>query len=410
MDTSVAVIGAGPYGLSTAAHLSEAGVETAIFGPTMDTWGRAMPAGMLLKSERFASNLSAPVSGWTLGDYCARESTDYTGRDSHVPLELFVEYGREFQRRFAPDHDPRFVSGLRQIPGGFSVTVHGDTVVTARRVVVAVGITHFAHTPPMFAQLGERVTHASAHRRFADFAGRRVAVIGAGSSAVEVTAGLVDAGADVHMVARRAEIPFWDTPGPHDPAPSRLERLRTPSSGLGPGMKNRLCEELPDVFRHLPPARRLRVVRGHLGPMSPWWLRETVLTGADVRTRTTVSDVRVMGDTVVLKIADANGSTAELSVDHVICATGYIADIDRLGFLDPPIRRALKRVGGMPELSRSFESSVPGLYFLGTAAAGSFGPLLRFVLGSGFAAPRVSSHLVHRGSRPRLHTSALTRA
>lgn len=410
MDTSVAVIGAGPYGLSTAAHLSEAGVETVSFGPTMDTWGRTMPVGMLLKSESFASNLSAPIPGWTLGDYCARAGTDYTGRDAHVPLGIFVEYGRAFERRFAPDHDPRFISRLRQVPGGFETTVGDDTVVTAERVVVAVGITHFAHTPPMFAQLGERVTHASAHRTFAGFAGRRVAVIGAGSSAVEVTAGLMDAGAAVHMIARRAEIPFWDTPVPGAPPPPLLQRLRTPASGLGPGMKNRLCEELPDVFRHLPPARRVRIVRGHLGPMSPWWLRETVMSGADVRTRTTVSDVRVVGDTVVLKTADANGETAELSVDHVICATGYVADIDRLGFLDPTIRRALKRVGDMPELSRSFESSVPGLYFLGTAAAGSFGPLLRFVAGVEFAVPRISSHLVRRRSRQRLRTPALARA
>jgi thioredoxin reductase len=144
--------------------------------------------------------------------------------------------------------------------------------------------------------------------------------------------------------------------------------------------------------------------------MSPWWLRATVMSGADVRTRTTVSDVRVDGNTVVLKTAEANGTVAELSVDHVIAATGYAADIDRLTFIDSTIRGTLRRVGSMPELSHGFESSVPGLYFLGTAAAGSFGPLLRFVAGAPFAAPRVSAHILRRSSRRRLRTPALARA
>ena len=56
----VAIIGAGPYGLSLAAHLSAAGLSYRHFGVPMRLWRGAMPKGMYLKSQGFASNLSDP--------------------------------------------------------------------------------------------------------------------------------------------------------------------------------------------------------------------------------------------------------------------------------------------------------------------------------------------------------------
>jgi hypothetical protein len=301
-----------------------------------------------------------------------------------------------FQRELVADLDTRVVTRLSLLPGGFSLTLDDDAVFSARRVVLAVGITHFAFIPPELRGLGERVTHSSAHRIFGGFVGKRVAVIGAGASAVEVAAGLVDAGADVHLVARRAEIPFWNAPDPDASGPSWWQRIRQPSSGLGPGIGNRLCQSFPDWFRRLPPGYRLRIVREHLGPASGWWLRDKVLGGADVRTMTAVRSARAGNDTVVLTTTDRSGKAAEVEVDHVICGTGYRADIDRLAFLDGAVRVAIKRIGAGPALSRNFESSVSGLHFIGSAAAGTFGPLMRFVVGAEFAVPRVAAHLASR--------------
>jgi hypothetical protein len=401
VSTDVAVVGAGPYGLSTAAHLAHQGVAVRTFGQPMDTWRRSMPAGMLLKSDGFASSLSAPVAGWTVGEHCEREGLPYADRNwPRVVLEQFVEYGADFQRQLVPDSDDRLVAEVTQVPGGFSLRLDDGEVSSAKRVVLAVGITHFAYIPPELRGLGDRVTHSGSHRTFDAFAGKRVAVIGAGSSAVEVTAALLDAGAEVHLLARRSEVPFWGAPNPDAPARSprqelrhQLDRLRNPSSGLGPGLHNRFYQQFPDVFSRFPADRRLRVVRQHLGPVSPWWLRDKVLAGADIRTGTTVIRARSDDDAVILNTVGADSQEAELRVDHVICGTGYAADIDRLTFLDPALRASLRRVGAMPELSRHFESSIPGLYFVGAAAAGTFGPLLRFVVGVEFAAPRVSAHL-----------------
>jgi len=99
---------------------------------------------------------------------------------------------------------------------------------------------------------------------------------------------------------------------------------------------------------------------------------------------------------VQLTLRTAHGSAVTVETEHVIAATGYRADIDRLSFIEKSLRARIKRVGKMPALSGSFECSMPGLYFVGNGAAGSFGPLMRFVYGCEFAAPRVSRHVVRR--------------
>ena len=50
MDTSLLVIGAGPYGLSTAALAQERGIETVVVGRPMSFWREHMPEGMFLRS------------------------------------------------------------------------------------------------------------------------------------------------------------------------------------------------------------------------------------------------------------------------------------------------------------------------------------------------------------------------
>ena len=83
----------------------------------------------------------------------------------------------------------------------------------------------------------------------------------------------------------------------------------------------------------------------------------------------------------------------EISADHVVAATGYRVDTQKLTFLGDRIQAGLGRVAGAPALSRNFEFTVPGLYFVGTAAANSFGPMLRFVNGTEFASRRVTNHI-----------------
>jgi thioredoxin reductase len=92
-------------------------------------------------------------------------------------------------------------------------------------------------------------------------------------------------------------------------------------------------------------------------------------------------------------VQTADGSRQEIATEHIIAATGYRVDLERLKFLDPELRSKIKAVDGTPVLSSAFESSVPGLYFAGVAAANSFGPVMRFAFGAGFAARTISRAL-----------------
>src|SRR5262249_8858383 len=101
----------------------------------------------------------------------------------------------------------------------------------------------------------------------------------------------------------------------------------------------------------------------------------------------------VQGNNVHLRLKALDGSTKDMLTEHVIAATGYKVDLKSLSFLSDDLRSQIHTAGGSPVLSRGFESSVPGLYFAGLAAANSFGPVMRFAFGAGFAAKRITAAL-----------------
>ncbi|MBV8115460.1 MAG: NAD(P)/FAD-dependent oxidoreductase, partial [Silvibacterium sp.] len=245
--SKVVIVGAGPYGLSIAAHLRAAGVKFQIFGKPMYTWREQMPKGMLLKSDGFASDLSTPESIYTLRHHCAEQGIEYD--DTRVPVKLntFISYGLAFQKRMVPELDTRLVTQIEEADCGFRLRLEEGETVYASHVVLAVGISHFAYTPPMFLGLGpEFVTHSSQHSDPALLQGRTVGVIGAGASALDLAGLLKDAGVDVSVMARRAAVRFHDHPSPKPP--SLWRRLRSPRTGIGPGWKSRFFTDFPALF------------------------------------------------------------------------------------------------------------------------------------------------------------------
>jgi hypothetical protein len=94
------------------------------------------------------------------------------------------------------------------------------------------------------------------------------------------------------------------------------------------------------------------------------------------------------------------GGTRSMEVDHVVAGSGYQVDVNRISFLDLKIRRDIERVETSPLLNSTFQTSVPGLYCIGPAAAMSFGPLFRFVVGTRYTAHTLSAHLEAQTCRP----------
>lgn len=391
----VVVVGAGPYGLSIAAHLSRLDVDFRVFGKPMETWRSHMPEGMLLKSDGFASNLSASTNDHSLKTYCARHAIPYDDIAIPIQLSTFIDYGVDFQHRFVPILDERSVVGLLARDDGFELRFDDGDSIRARRVVLAVGLTHFDYVPEVLSKLpAELASHSSAHHNLGRFRNHDVTVIGAGASAVDLAALLAEAGAKVRLVVRASKIRFGSKPRPG--GRSRWQRIRHPQSGLGPGWRSRLASDLPDLFRYLPARLRLEIVRRYLGPASAWHLRPRIGGRVAIMLGYTTTGAETQNNRVQLRLRSTAGSLVNIETDHVIAATGYQVDIDRLRFIDETLRSRIRRIGQMPDVSFNFESSVPGLYFVGRSAAGSFGPLMRFVYGCQFAARRISGHVARR--------------
>jgi len=393
-STEIAIIGAGPYGLSLAAHLKASGRDFRIFGDPMVMWRDRMPKGMRLKSEGFASSLYDPGGTFTLARYCADNGLAYADVGLPVPLETFTQYGLEFQRRFVPDVENRTVMSLRHDGEGFKLVFEDGALLNARRVIVAVGIGYFAWLPPALQGMPpELVTHTSDHHALEKFADREVAVIGAGASAIDTAALLHGVGAHPTLVARTEQLHFQDPPPPLGEARPLATRLRWPVSGIGNGWKSYLCAELPLVFRAMPESFRLNVVRTHLGPAPCWFTRDEINGHVALRLGRSLDKVEADGDRVRLHLSGSDGAREELLVDHVIAGTGYRAGLQRVPFISSELRADIAQAAETPVLSSRFESSVPGLFFVGALSANTFGPLTRFAFGAGYAAERVAARL-----------------
>lgn len=391
------IVGAGPYGLSLGAHLRQRGVRFRIFGRLMDSWTSKMPKGMRLKSEGFASNLYGADRQFTLKDFCAQNKIEYQDVGLPVRLDTFCAYGAAFKDRMVPELENKMITQISSARDGFALKLDDGETVLTRKVVLAVGITHYSFVPPCLANLpAEYGSHSSAHHDLEPFRGRSVAVVGGGSSATDLAGLLFDAGAHVQLVARAGELKFH-TRGSSER--SFWQRIRYPQSGLGPGISSRFFSNWPQVFQYLPESYRLHAVRTHLGPAGGWFAKEMVMGRVPLLLGYTPQSATVKDGQVQLRLREQNGDVREISVDHVISATGYQVDANRLKFLDEKLRSRIRTTGTAPKLSRYFESSVPGLYFIGVSAANSFGPLMRFAFGARFAAERVTADLSHEFSR-----------
>lgn len=393
------IVGAGPYGLSVAAYFRSLSVPYRIFGKPMDSWAHHMPKGMLLKSDGFASNICDPEKQFTLQRFCAERGIEYHDTDVPVMLQTFTDYGLAFRERMIPELEETLVNGVERTGNGFRVTLETGERVDARRVVLAIGITHFSYVPESFRNLpSDLLTHSYAHRETEPFRGHSVAVVGGGSSAIDLAGLLHEAGADVQLIARQHELVFHQrrTVGKKR---SLWERIRRPQSGLGPGLMSRFCANSPLAFYRLPEKTRLNIVRTHLGPSGGWFARDMVMGKVPMLLGYNPEKAEVRNGKVHLQLRGEDGSAREVVADHVVAATGYKVDVERLKFVAPELRGKVKTINGSPILSTGFESSVPGLHFVGVAAANSFGPLMRFAYGAGFTAQRITHCMMKSVSR-----------
>ncbi len=404
-DAPVAVIGAGPHGLAAAAHLRGAGMPTVVFGKTLGFWRETMPEGMLLRSPLRASSIGSPEETFSLERWAAQAGRELA---QNLPIEDFVDYGTWFQRQVCPDLDPRIVVGVASEKGRFTLSLDDGGSLTAGRVVVAAGLAPFARIPAVFAALPESlVSHASACAPMSEFAGKSVAVIGSGQSALEGAALLLEAGASEVEVIARAKAIYWLNHGwlgVEDPellpppakvgggTPSWRARHGLYWHGAPTDVGGRFSSWLgaaPDVIRHFPRSVRMPLTYHCIRPAGAHWLPDR-LRRAKLSLAQNVVGATAEGKRALLRLDDGS----ERLVDHVLLGTGYEIDVRRYPFLGAGTASQLRIREGYPLLGRGLESSVPGLHFIGAPAAESFGPTMRFVVGTAYAAPALTQYLL----------------
>jgi len=377
-----AVIGAGPYGLSVAAHLKAQGLQTLVFGKTMELW-KKMPPGLCLKSIWSASSISDPSGKYSIDQYIA---TTNTPRQEPIPLSLFLNYALWFQRQNVPDVEPVYIRSLAADGKRFHLDLEDGRAVKASNVVVAAGISSFAYIPSFARDLPETVaSHTSAHTDLSRFKDQSIIVIGKGQSALEYAALLHEGGADVELITRglvrwHSKI-LYERTGP-------ARHIFYPPGDVGPPGINWLVA-FPSFYNRLPEGIKDPVHKRAVLPGGAKWLRSRIEGQIRITENTQVVKATEQGERVCLELSD--GTKRE--VDYLFLGTGFQPDVRKLTFIDPALCQQLQVKNGYPILNVGFESSVSHLYFAGLLAGNTFGPTCRFVSGTKGVACNIAHHL-----------------
>jgi FAD-dependent urate hydroxylase len=375
--TSLLVIGAGPYALSTAALAREHGIDTVTVGRPMGFWRRHMPTGMLLRS---GPDWHLDARGvHTLEAYLEERAIDPADVDP-LPIGLFLDYAEWFRRAKGIGVREDLVVDLTKPDDRFEAVLESGERIGADAVVAAPGIRNFTNLPAWANSVpAERAAHTCDLVRFEDLSGARVMIVGGRQSAYEWAALLLEHGAARVDLVHRHDVP-------------RFERVSW--RFVDAYMETTL--RVPGWWRSLPKAEQDAITRRfwEVGRLTlEYWLTPRLASPAIHRwpgTEVVRAEPTAAGD---LTVRLSNGD--DLHVDQVIFACGYRADLARVPYLAGVLDR-VEVADGFPALDDAFGTSLPGLYLPGFAATRDFGPFFGFVKGTSAAATLIVDDLLAR--------------
>ena len=361
------VIGAGPYGLATAACAKRSGIDQYVVGKPMAFWRDNMPAGMFLRSGPDWHLDAAGVN--TLMVYLEECGIDPSDVDP-IPVALFLDYVDWFEEKADIEVQPELVRDLSRPNGYFEATLESGRNITADAVVVAPGISHFTVVPEWVERSlsPERWMHTCNLVRFERLKGKRVLIVGGRQSAFEWAALLADGDAEEVHVVYRHDTPEFTASDWHF-----VDDLMD------------LTATVPGWFRHLPAEEQAAVTRrfwseGRL-KLEPWLTPRLDKPSVHRWPHASITACRELPDRIEVELSD----DTHLAVDHIVLATGYKPDMRKVPYL-AGIVDEMELADGFPVLDEHFQSSVPGLFVTGFPATRDFGPFFGFVRGCPVAA------------------------
>ena len=381
MDTELLVIGAGPYGLSTAALAREHGINTMVVGRPMGFWRENMPEGMFLRSGADWHLDGAGVH--TLEAYLEERELRPDEVDP-IPIRLFLDYAEWFRHSKKIDVLERVVSALAKPDGRFEATLDSGEKIVADAVVAAPGIRHYKAFPDWASRLPpDRASHTCDLVDFEDMAGARVLIIGGRQSAYEWAALAREHDAASIDIVHRHEVPgfervSWEFVDAH------VEQTISV-----PGYWRRLAQSEQEAI-----ARRFWEV-GRL-TLEYWLLPRIDWEGIHRWPGKEVSQLAERNGNGELEVVLSDA--ARLAVDRVIFATGYRAALDKVPYFARLLDR-VERAEGFPVLDEAFQTTLPGLYIPGFSATKDFGPFFGFVKGCPAAATLIVRDLLGGSGR-----------
>jgi hypothetical protein len=324
MSEHTVVIGAGPAGIATAISLRERGVRPLVVDRAAEvasSW-RGRYDRLKLNTGRQFSHLPGRPYPKGTPTFPSRDQViehfDAHVRDAGVELGLNTEVTRIDTRG-----------------GGWRLqTSTGD--IDARHVVVATGLMHTPSIPDWPGQFTGEVLHSSRYRNPEPYAGKRVLVVGSGSSGMEIAHDLATGGAAKVWMAVRTppNIMLRGGPGGLPGEVIALPLFHAPiwlADALAVRARRSFIGDLTEFGLPIPdegPFDRL----ARLGAV-PSLVDLEVIDAIRDRSIGVVAGVDDFdGDGV--RLADGN----RLEPDVVICATGYHSGLDpmvgHLGVLD----------------------------------------------------------------------------
>jgi FAD-dependent urate hydroxylase len=376
--TSLLVVGAGPYALSTAAFARQHGIDTAVVGRPMGFWREHMPAGMFLRSGPDWHLDAAAVH--TLQAYLEERAIAPADVDP-LPVSLFLDYAEWFRQAKGIEVREDLVAELTKPDGRFVAVLDSGARVAADAVVAAPGICYFTSQPDWAGSVPPgRAAHTCNLVRFEDMSGARVLIVGGRQSAYEWAALLAEHGAERIDLVHRHDVPRFER------VSWRFIEPYVESTVRVPGWWRKLTKREQDAI-----AQRFWEV-GRL--TLEYWLTPRLASRTIHRwPGIEVVHVEATGPGGELGVRLSNGEG--LLVDHVIFACGYHGDLPRVPYLAGVLDR-IQMSDGFPVLDEAFGTSLSGLYLPGFTATRDFGPFFGFVKGTPAAATLIVQDLLAR--------------
>lgn len=372
------IIGAGPFGLATAAYAKHLGIEHLIVGKPMGFWKAHMPQGMYLRSA--CDWHLDPLNVDTIEKFL--ETKGLTPTDVQpLSLNFYLRYAQWFQEQKEIVTLPTLVQRLDWDDTEefyFRATLDNGDTISSKFIVLAIGFQYFKNLPSDLVQLlpQKSYAHTCDLVDFTELTGKRCLIVGGRQSAFEWAALISEAGAaEVHLCYRH------DTPAFTLAHWSWVDALLDATEKDPGWFRNLSYQEKEEIRSRLWAEGRLKV--------EPWLKARLPDDKVKLWPKTRIVQFRNLSTSDTAVSID-NGY--EIVIDRIILATGYKVDFGQVPFLKgSEILNRLKIQDGFPELDEHFQSNVRGLFITSMPAVQQFGPFFAFTI-----AVRASARLIGR--------------